>query len=65
MSEGYNFVSPQEKVISILTEIKNNYMQNLDTRLMEDLNYCIKNIQSGTLYDAKIDLEGGGDEKAD
>ena len=44
ISLGYDLVAPQEKVISILTDLRNNYIQHIDSKLIEDLNYCIKHI---------------------
>ena len=53
---GYDLVSPLEKVVSILTEIKNMIDQD-QTKLIMDLNYCLKMISSNKLYEAELDID--------
>ena len=58
----YHIMSPAEIVNNILGEIRDMID---DKRLLDDINYCIKMISSGKLYEANINEgEGGGDEKA-
>ncbi len=58
----YNVSSPAEIVNEILTELR-DMVQN-DDRLIEDLNYCIKTISSGKLYETNVlDVDTVTDEK--
>jgi len=55
----YNVMAPSELVIEILSNIR-DMIQN-DDKMLEDVNYCIKMISSGKLYETNI-YEGEGDE---
>jgi len=58
----YHVSSPAEIVNEILTDIR-NMVQN-DDRMIEDLNYCIKMISSGKLYEINLyDGDSVTDEK--
>ena len=56
----YHVAAPAEIVTEILNEIRD--MVHNDERLIEDLNYCIKMISSGKLYETSI---FDGDEATD
>jgi len=58
----YHVTSPAEIVNEILCDIRD--MVNNDERLLEDINYCIKMVSSGKLYETNI-MEGEGDETDD
>lgn len=58
----YHVTSPAEIVNEILCEIR-DLVQN-DDRLIEDINYCIKMISSGKLYETNV-LEDEGNETDD
>ena len=50
--------SPLERV----REILNNLRDAIDvdeSKIIKDLNYCIKSIGNNTLYEANLDYEGG------
>lgn len=51
----YHVASPAETVNEILCDIRD--MVEHDDRLLEDLNYCIKMVSSGKLYEANLDEE--------
>lgn len=58
----YHMSSPAEIVNEILCEVRD--MVENDERLLEDLNYCIKMISSGKLYETNFnDAENANDEK--
>ena len=60
---GYDLRSPLEKVLEILTDLRDK-MESTEERVIEDLNYCIKMIQSNQLYEIDVDLaDQGGDSK--
>jgi len=52
----YHVMSPAEIVNEILCKIRD--MVESDDKLLEDINYCIKMVSSGKLYEANIDGEG-------
>lgn len=57
----YNVTSPAEIVNEILCELR-DIMED-DEKLLEDINYCIKMVSSGKLYEANLNENGeGGDE---
>lgn len=63
----YDISSPMEKVIQILQEVRELIV---DPGMYKDVNYCIKEINSGKLYEANIDsgisdAEGKGREAMD
>lgn len=58
--DAYHVSSPAEVVNEILCSIRD--MVDNDEELLEDLNYCIKMVSSGKLYEANIDDEEGADE---
>ena len=45
-----------ERVLEILADLREK-LDSGETKLIEDLNYCIKVISANELYEAKIDLE--------
>jgi len=56
----YHVSSPAEIVNEILCEVR-DLVQN-DDKLVEDLNYCIKMVSSGKLYETNILDDDGGDD---
>lgn len=57
----YHVASPAEIVNEILCEIRD--MVEEDEKMLDDLNYCIKMVSSGKLYEANLDENmGEGDE---
>ncbi|CDW89816.1 UNKNOWN [Stylonychia lemnae] len=53
---GFDMRSPLEKVLEILNELRDQMDMN-DTRIIQDLNYCIKIIASNKLYEVNIDYD--------
>ena len=58
----FHVKAPAEIVNEILCEIR-DMIQN-DDKLLEDINYCIKMVSSGKLYEANFEAQLGSDEKA-
>ena len=56
----YHVSSPAEIVNEILCEVRD--LVHNDDRLVEDLNYCIKMVSSGKLYETNILDDDGGDD---
>lgn len=61
-STGYQLSSPLEKVLDILGNLRDK-IDSGEGKIIQDLNYCIKMIQSNQLYEAKIDIEEGDSSK--
>lgn len=58
----YHVASPAEIVNEILCEIRD--LIDNDDKMLEDINYCIKMVSSGKLYEANIEDQGeGADDK--
>lgn len=58
----YHVASPAEIVNEILCEIRD--LIDNDEKMLEDINYCIKMVSSGKLYEANIDVQAeGADDK--
>ena len=54
----YNVTSPAEIVNEILCELRD--IVEDDEKLVEDINYCIKMVSSGKLYEANLNENGEG-----
>lgn len=56
--------SPLERVLEILNNLRDNIDVD-ESKIIKDLNYCIKCIGNNTLYEANLDYDGedGGDNK--
>lgn len=62
---GYDIRSPLERVLEILNGLRDQVGMD-QTKLLEDLTFCIKIISSNQLYEARLDIEmnpGGENEK--
>lgn len=55
-SDGYDLRSPMEKVIEILNDIRDSLNMS-ETKIIGDLNYCIKMISTNKLYDTPLDFD--------
>ena len=53
---GFDLRSPLERVLEILNRLRDEVDID-ETRIINDINYCIKVISSNSLYEANIDLE--------
>jgi len=54
-SSGYDLRSPLEKVLEILADVRNAIDEG-EIRMIQDMNYCIKMINTNKLYEAELDL---------
>lgn len=59
----FHLKAPAEIVNEILMSIRD--MVDNDDKLIEDINYCIKMVSSGKLYEANLDAPLGSDENVD
>lgn len=50
--------SPLERVLEILNNLRDAIDVD-ESKIIKDLNYCIKSIGNNTLYEANLDYEGG------
>lgn len=55
---GYDLRSPLEKVIDILKEIQSK-MHSDEDKIKTDIDYCLKIIQSGKLYEVNLEDQDG------
>lgn len=55
-STGYDLRSPLEKVLEILNDVRDSIDPG-ETKMIQDMNYCIKMIASNKLYEAELDLQ--------
>ena len=58
---GYDLRSPLEKVIDILNDIKNK-VDAEENKIKDEIDYCVKIIQSGKLYEVNLEGQGGNNE---
>ncbi|CDW90418.1 3 5-cyclic nucleotide phosphodiesterase family protein [Stylonychia lemnae] len=56
-ANGYDLRSPLERVLEILNGLRDQ-LDIEETKIIQDLNYCIKVISSNQLYEANLDFDG-------
>lgn len=60
---GYSVTTPAERIIDILNELRERIPKEED-EMVNDLNFCIKMIGKGQIYEATLEMEEGGNKKA-
>lgn len=63
-SNGYDLRSPLERVLEILNDLRDS-VDTDETKIIQDLNYCINMISSNQLYEAKLEFDPDSEGKQD